>query len=333
MKKLLTLIFFAGASVVFFIYLQKNLGYNYKRPNIEELVKAKVKNHYLDKKIQEAIRDKNFDEVEVYTNLARDFNITLLPQTKELIAKENTLTKKILRGTTNFVNGFIKGEAKNGAQMAGAITSDLTLYGDLRDITIEGKKYIEDKPYDKLILGLSLAGATLSATTFVTLGSSSSLKVGASTLKLAKREKYLTKSFSKSLSNLINKSIDYKALRSIKFTSIAELKQSPKIIKNSINLKPLKPIFKEIKTIKNSTSIADTVHLMKYVDNSSDLKALAKLSKRYKGSTRGILKLFGKNIFRTLKVTIKWTTPLLISIVGLIVSILGFIYVLFSKVE
>ena len=333
MKKLLTLIFFAGASVVFFIYLQKNLGYNYKRPNIEELVKAKVKNHYLDKKIQEAIRDKNFDEVEVYTNLARDFNITLLPQTKELIAKENTLTKKILRGTTNFVNGFIKGEAKNGAQMAGAITSDLTLYGDLRDITIEGKKYIEDKPYDKLILGLSLAGATLSATTFVTLGSSSSLKVGASTLKLAKREKYLTKSFSKSLSNLINKSIDYKALRSIKFTSIAELKQSPKIIKNSINLKPLKPIFKEIKTIKNSTSIADTVHLMKYVDNSSDLKALAKLSKRYKASTRGILKLFGKNIFRTLKVTIKWTTPLLISIVGLIVSILGFIYVLFSKVE
>jgi len=331
MKKLFILSFLAVAIFIFYSYLQKNFSYHYQKPNIKQMVLAKTKNHYLDKKIQEAIKADNFDEAKIYIDLAKEFKIPLLSSTKELIEKENTTTKKIIRNTKSFFNGFISGKAKNGVETAGAITSDFTLYGDLRDITIEGKKYIDDKPYDKLILGLSMAGVALSASTILTLGSSEALKVGTSSLKLAKRQKYITKNFSKTLNNLLNKSINFKALKRLKFGSIKEIKQSSKLIKNSVNLKPLKPVFKDLKTIKNSTSISDTISLMKYVDNTKDLKALAKVSKHYKSATRGIFKLFGKNIFRLIKVGVKWTTPLLISVAGLILAIFAFIYTLFSK--
>ncbi len=330
MKKLLALLIFASAMFIFYTYFKKSISYNYKEPNIEQLVKAKSQDNYLDKEIVAAIKAKKFDDAKVYEDLAKEFNITLLPQTKELIAKENTTAKKIKRGAKNFFNGFISGKANNGVEVAGAVASDFTIYGDLRDITVEGKKYIDDKPYDKLILGLSMAGLALSASQFVTLGSSSTLKVGASTLKVAKREKLLSKNFTKILSERVGKTVDFKALKRVKLGSISELKRSSKIIKNSVHLAPIKPIFKNLKTIEKSTSISDTIHLMKYVDNTKDLKNIAKLSKRYKGATRGLLKIFGKNIFRLVKVGVKWTTPLIISVAGFILSAFGFIYTLFS---
>ncbi len=330
MKKIILLIFLIVASALFYLNIKNNISYNYKEPDIKQMIKAKTQNHYLDKEIKKAIESKNFDDVDSYLNLAKEFNITLLPQTKKLIAKENTTSKKVLRGAKNFINGFISGEANNSTQVAGAITSDFTLYGDLRDITIEGKKYIEHKPYDKLILGLSMAGVALSATTLISFGSSSALKVGTSSLKLAKKEKLLTKNFSKILSNKLDKSIDFRALKSININSISNIKKSLKIVKNSVNLKPLKPIFKNIHTIKNSTSLSDTIALMKYIDNQKDLQKVAKISKKYKKATRGIFKLFGKNIFRLVKAGIKWTLPLIISVLGFILSIFGIFIIILS---
>ena len=331
MKKLLTLSFLGIAIFVFYSYLTKGIKYQYKEPNVRQMVLAKTKNHYLDKKISQLIEQNKYDEAKAYINLSKEFNITLLPQTKELIKKEYSTSKKIIRGTKSFFNGFISGKANSTTEVAGAITSDFTIYGDLRDITLEGKKYINNEPYDKLILGLSMAGVALSATTLFTLGTSEALKVGTSSLKIAKRQKYLTKGFSKTLGDTLEKTIDFKALKRVKLGSLDELKQSSKIIKNSVKLKHPKPILKDLNSIKKSTSITDTIHLMKYVDNTKDLKNIAKLSKRYKGATRGILKLFGKNVFRLIKVGIKWTTPLIISAVGLALASITFIITLFSK--
>ncbi len=331
MKKLLTLSFLATAIVIFYGYFKSSFKYNYKEPNIKELVYAKTKNNYLDLKIQNAIKEKKYDDAKIYLDLANEFNITLLPKTKELIAKEFTTTKKLLRGTKDFFNGFISGKAENGTQIAGAITSDFTIYGDLRDVTIEGKKYINNEPYDKLILGLSMAGLALSATAIVTLGSSAYAKTATSALKVAKREKILTKGFSKTLNDALEKSIDFKAIKSVKLGSIKELKNSSKIIKNSVKLQHLKPILKDLKTIENSTSLTDTIHLLKYVDNSKDLTKVAKVSKKYKKATRGIFKLFGKNIFRLTKVGIKWSKTLIISLAGLVLASIAFLITLFSK--
>ena len=323
--KLVLLVTFSILIAISYDYTKKSIAYKYKKPNIEQMVKAKLKNGFIDIQIQRAIKNKNFDEVQSYISLSKQFNIKLQPDTKELIKQNNTTTKKIKRSIKNFINGFLSGKAQNKTEVAGAITSDFTLYGDLRDINIQGQKYINNQPYDKLILGLSMVGLALSASEFITFGASSSLKIGTSALKIAKREKVLTKNFSKFLVKTFDKSINFKSLKNIKFSSLKEVKKSTKIIKNSVNLKQLKPIFKNLRTIKKSTSVADTVSLLKYVDNSKDLKAVAKLSKKYKSATKGIFKLLGKNTFRLVKSGIKWSKNFILSIMALLFSIYGFL--------
>jgi len=311
-------------------FFKKSITYEYKEPNISAIMQSKLKNGYLDKKIVETIKSKNFDDLEVYSKLANRFGVELNSTTKKLIEKENTTSKKIVRNIESFTKGFLSGKANNGVGVAGSITSDFTLYGDLRDIYKEGNRYLDNKPYDKYILALSMIGVGLSGATIISLGGASGVKVATSTLKLAKREKMLTKGFSKVLGDKLSKTVNFKALKEMKFNSIAAIKKDSKIVKNSINIKPIKPIFKDINQIYKNTSLADSIHLLKYVDNTKDLKAVAKLGKRYKGATRGIFKVLGKNAIRLVKGSIKWSAKLIYAAILITLSILGFFMALFS---
>jgi hypothetical protein len=77
---------------------------------------------------------------------------------------EYTTSEKI----KSFVwNGAIKGQVYDSYSGMGAISADLCVVGDLRDLGIQGWKYLTGNPdYDKLILILSVAGIGLSSTFF-----------------------------------------------------------------------------------------------------------------------------------------------------------------------
>jgi hypothetical protein len=58
----------------------------------------------------------------------------------------------------------------------GAVSSDLCLLGDLRDLAVQSWKYLFDRPdFDHVVIGLSLAGIGFSSAPFVN-GSSSVAK-------------------------------------------------------------------------------------------------------------------------------------------------------------
>lgn len=56
------------------------------------------------------------------------------------------------------VRGFITGEGKNVSSVAGAVISDFFLYGDLRDLGIQGFNFILGKPVDKVMVSIAGAG-------------------------------------------------------------------------------------------------------------------------------------------------------------------------------
>ncbi len=65
-------------------------------------------------------------------------------------------------------DGAIKGQVYDSYSGLGAISSDLCLIGDVRDLGIQGWKYITNRDdFDKLIMILSAAGIGLSSTTFI----------------------------------------------------------------------------------------------------------------------------------------------------------------------
>ena len=65
-------------------------------------------------------------------------------------------------------NGSFKGEVYDTYSGLGAISSDLILFGDVRDLAIQSWKYLSnDTNYDKSIMILSGAGIGLSGTSFI----------------------------------------------------------------------------------------------------------------------------------------------------------------------
>jgi hypothetical protein len=65
-------------------------------------------------------------------------------------------------------NGAIKGEVYDTYSGLGAISADLCVFGDLRDLGIQSWKYLtKDQSFDRLIMLLSAAGVGLSSTELV----------------------------------------------------------------------------------------------------------------------------------------------------------------------
>ena len=80
-------------------------------------------------------------------------------------ALEYTTSEKI----KSFVwNGAIKGEVYDSYSGMGSISADLCIVGDIRDLGIQGWKYLTGgQDFDKVILILSAAGIGLSGTPFL----------------------------------------------------------------------------------------------------------------------------------------------------------------------
>jgi len=64
---------------------------------------------------------------------------------------------------------------------------------------------------------------------------------------------------------------------------------------------------------------------MKYIDNEKDLKAVLKLSNKYKKNTKGVLKVLGKSALRGSKFVLKKSAKFIYYLYGLVASIIGFI--------
>ena len=317
---------------IFFVWWSySSIAYETQDQNLTQALHKKVKSGYLDTQILHAIQEENFDDVEMYQGLAQLLHISLLPDTLSQIEVHNGFLETSWRHTKEFTSGFVNGEATSALGMSGSIASDLTLYGDLRDLKKEGSKYIDDEPYDAFILNISLVGIGLSASQLLSAGAATPLKVGASVLKVAKKTGKLTKPFTKVLSKRLSKTVDTKLLKTLEFNSIFKLENTTKTIAKSIDLKPVKTLFNEVNLIKTNTSMVDTISLMKYVDTPKELKKIGKISKTYKANTKGVMKVLGKGALRTGKSVIKWTTKLIWGLIGLLISLLGFFFISFIK--
>jgi len=321
---LLLAVFFAWWSYV-------ALEYESQEQNLTHSLQEKVNTNYFDEHILKSIKEENFDDVLMYQDLAGLLGRKLLPSTLSEIEGHNGVLDTSWRNVKAFTSGFLKGESESAVGMSGSIASDLTLYGDLRDLNKEGRKYMDDQPYDAFILNISLVGVGLSASQLLTVGASTPLKVGASVLKVAKKTGKLTKAFTKELSTRLSKTVDIKMLKTLDFNSLFSLKNSAKTIEKSINIKPVKILFTDINLIKSNTSLVDTIGLMKYVDTPKELKSIGKISKKYKANTKGVMRILGKGALRVGKSIVKITTKLLWRLGGFVLSILGFFSMLVFK--
>lgn len=299
--------------------------------DIQKLAQEGITTDKLNNEIEEAIRNNNPKDARMYLKIGAFFGVKLdekkyLERIRELERPLKTARRKI----GQFFKGFIKGRSNTGAGMAGAIVSDFTVIGDIRDLKEQHKIHKEGGKVNKLIVTLAGVGVGLTASTYLSLGATSPQKVGVSTLKYAVKNKKLTKSMQKTLTKQGREAFNTKGFL-VAIKGVRSPKKIKKIAKGFYNPKgmmKLRKTARSMNTIRKNTSFADSVHLMKYVKNTKDLRHLEKISLRYGKNTKGLFKLLGRGIIGTLRV-LKYLTEFILALIYSIITFLVSSFLMF----
>lgn len=304
-------------------------------PDIAALMSEKVKLTDLEAQIEQSIAKDNPDEARLYLSLAQTFGYPVnaaqfLPRIEAL----ETPWQVTRRQAEQFAEGFLDGTGETSAGVAGAVTADFTVIGDARDLYEQYQNLQAGKAVNELITALAAVGVGLTAITVLSSGSAAPLKTGSSTLKMATRANKLSPKMQTVLIKQATAVLDYKALllatRGEK--NLDNLRQAAIKAYNPHALEALSETASQVNSIRKSTSLVDTLEILRYADSADDLRRLEKLSVKYGAETKGILKLLGKTAIGTVRV-LRHATELILAALASLVSLLASWFVLSAYVR
>ncbi|MFZ2467372.1 MAG: hypothetical protein WAW54_03175 [Parvibaculum sedimenti] len=259
----------------------------------------------LSRRIDKALDAGNFDDATMYADIADYMGATIEPGTAARLAREKTLTSTAMRNTGSFFEGVVTGEGSDTASFMGAITSDLTVVGDVRDIGSEGTKLINGQEYSQFVLGLSVVGLAATTATIATGGGALPAKIGVSLIKISKKAGTLTIRFTRDLTRMLGEAVNFerlgRTLKEVNLTDSAATRHAIADYANGVSMARLTPVFKDVAALEKSVGPAETVRLLKYVENGDDLAHITKMSGKLGTKTRGIIELTGKTSLRAFK--------------------------------
>ena len=331
--KRLFLIFFLGTFFLSVYQISEYWNYQETLVDITKQLRLNVTATQIQAEIETAIKQQNYDDAKMYLSIAESNNYAIdANYYQQLITQQDTNFKRIIKQSSNFVNGFIKGESATMAGIAGAVSADFTVVGDARDLKKQYDIYQQGKDVNELIIILSGVGIGLTAATVVSLGVATPAKTGTSLVKLAVKTQRLTRGFQKQLIKQGRKVFDWSAFTRLvkQDKSITSIRRSARKAYHPDAIQPLKKMATQVNGIRKSSSAADTLHMLKYVENSNDLRHLEKITLKHGASTKGLLKLVGKGALRTVRVLRK-SLALLLSIIGSVISAVFSLIFLFTS--
>ena len=280
-RKLLLLVWLSG---LFFgvVSIADHWEYEIKAPDVEAMLANRVNPESLKISLDAAIASEDYDEARSLIAIGQHYKHELnYSAYQQLIDQRDTTSSRLTKQVTGFADGFLTGKGETASGVAGALTSDFTVVGDVRDLTEQYSRYQQGLPVNELVATLSGVGVGLTAATVGSLGVAAPVKAGASTLKLATRMNRLTRGFRDELMTVGSRVFNWSDF--LKRAKGADLSSISRLVKQSYNpaaARQIGVIAEQANAIRKNTSMADSVHLLKYVDNTTDLNrciALVKL--------------------------------------------------------
>jgi hypothetical protein len=289
----------------------------------------------INQKIIEALERDDIDDADMYVEIASFMAFELPPETMAKLDEAHTLSATVVRKTWEFGEGFATGEADTSAGLAGAVASDLTVVGDVRDIAGEGTKMLRGEPYSELILGLSVVGIGVTAATIATGGGGVVVKAGVSLMKAARRTGHMTAEFARLLTRLTTEAVNMPLLRqTLRSTDLTDLKRTQEVLAaygRNVRASRLVPVLRQLGEINDTVGPAETVRLMRFVKTSENLDDVTGMTKRFGVKARGIMELTGKTALRSFKTSFKLIEWVAEGIWGLITWLAGLIAMILMR--
>jgi hypothetical protein len=241
----------------------------------------------------------------MYADIGKYMNYEIPADTLRRLDEAHSMSATVVRNTWEFGTGFVTGEGDSTAGLAGAVTSDLTVIGDVRDIATEGGKWLAGEDYNELIVGLSMIGIAATGLTVATGGGGIVVKAGVSIMKAAKRAGRLTKEFGEVLLRMTRDAVNMPALReALRATDLNDLARTQRVLTDyarGIRGAEIFPVLNRIGDMNKAVGPAETIRIMKFVKNGENLEDVALMTERFGTKTRGIIELTGKASLRAFK--------------------------------
>ena len=167
------------------------------------------------------------------------------------------------------VEGVIYGKSDESIGQVSAGISDFFLFGDLRDLAIEGYHHFKGEEVDKVLVGLSTIGVVATGATILTAGSLVPVKGGITSLKFIRKsgkmplwlEKFIIK--------------------------------SAKEVKKSKDIKPVKSFFEDVYISTKATGFNTTMKLISKSPNKKAFHNSLGFAKTYGKDSGSVLKVLG----------------------------------------
>lgn len=308
---------------------------------VREAVREAATPAALSARIEDAVTRADAADAAMYLAIADDAGFAVAPGLRARAQAVIEGDQSFWAQAGDFFDGFIRGSSDSLPGFFGAVASDFTVVGDVRDIGLEGGKMVAGEPYSEFILGLSVVGLAATTATVATGGGGAIVKAGVSFLKFAKRAGHLTAEFAARLTRLSSDAVDLPAFKQVlRRLDVTDFDGSMKAITDYAAKVQSAEIFRVIGSLEEMRAAAGTpeaIRLLKRIQTVENLDDLRDLSKVTGKRTRGIVELTAKSSLRAFKYTVKalrlaleylwalltWLAALILPVLWRIVKIAG----------
>jgi hypothetical protein len=246
----------------------------------------------------------------------------------EAVARANST-----QAAESFAQGLVTGEPNDAAGLAGTITGDLFVFGDIRDALREGSRWVKGEEADKLVLGLAAVGLAITAATYATSGVAAPARVGVSLAKVARKTGRLSANLAETIGRSLRSVVDWPKLRTaIAGVSISEPALAIRAAREAVKVEKaggLLHLVRDVGRIQSKAGTKAALDGLKIAESPREVSRLARLAEAAGGKTRAILKVAGRGAIMLTFAVI----DLALWIGGALLTVLGFVVSLKSSTE
>ena len=222
-------------------------------------------------KTKELIEQQKFAEAQEYLTFFLNFDYMKNNQeAKALLQSIQEKRASLAYKTGKIIKGIWTGKSDEVEGMLSAGVSDFFLFGDLRDLSIEGYHHLKGEEVDTVLVALSSIGVVSSGVTLASAGASSPIKGSISFLKYAKKSASLPTWLGKYLVK-ISKRKDTKAI---------------------------KPLFKNISSLIKGAGVGGGLKLLHNSRGMDSLKDAVTFAKVYGKNSASLVTIVGKDVIK-----------------------------------
>ena len=247
------------------------------------------------REIRSALATGDADLAQSFLDLARDRNVAVDPALAGEVKTATDAAASPAATAGNFARGLITGEPDDIVSLAGTAVGDLFVFGDIRDATREGTRYVTGQHADPLILGLACVGLAITAGTYASLGAGTPARLGLTVVKAASRTGRLSAQLAAWIGRSLRDVIDWGALsRAVGLSDPALAVNAAREVVKVDKAGGLVELVGNVGSIETKAGAQAAFDSLKVAEGPRDMSRLARLAAASGSKTRAIVKLLGR---------------------------------------